>query len=155
MFTDEERREAARRLRKVVRDYGDCPAAVICDAIGIPGYGDYRDCYSGDEVLALADTIEGGADYRAGHYQGYLEGLQAAREEFDRDGGRVVPVAEVRVDGEHLEELVQEAVKKIGACDREALLVIADEMEKSVDRRKVRGYARRIREACGVKEVGK
>lgn len=36
-----------------------------------------------------------------------------------------------------------------GECDRDALLVIADEMEKSVDRRKVRGYARRIREACG------
>lgn len=37
------------------------------------------------------------------------------------------------------------------ACDRDALLALADEMEKSVDRRKVRGYARRIREACGIK----
>lgn len=71
-------------------------------------------------------------------------------------------VAEVKVDGERLEELVHDAAVELTGIDRDALLELADEMKEKVlvyDRlglrvstRDVMGYADRIREALGVSE---
>lgn len=63
--------------------------------------------------------------------------------------------AEVKVDGERLEELVHDAAVELTGIDRDALLALADEIEDNdvsycvstqyvLDR-----YADRIREACG------
>lgn len=69
--------------------------------------------------------------YSEGHDDGYRAGLQAAREKFDRDGGRVVPVAEVRIDDGRLEEIAHRAVRDSGLCDREGLLALADSLDEA------------------------
>ena len=73
---------------------------------------------------------------------------------------KVKCVAEVKVDGERLEQLVHDAAVELTGIDRDALLSLADEMDKwaltcdHYDRRvsplDVTRYARRIREALGV-----
>ena len=72
-------------------------------------------------------------------------------------------VAEVKVDGEQLEELAHDAAVELTGIDREALLKLADEIDRKSNDGTVNpdpmrplatsldlfGYARRIREACG------
>lgn len=64
-------------------------------------------------------------------------------------------VAEVKVDGERLEQLVHDAAVELTGIDREALMALADELEhEGLDGWasgpiNVGRYARRIREACG------
>ena len=75
---------------------------------------------------------------------------------------KVKCAAEVKVDGERLEQLVHDAAVELTGIDRDALLALADEMKEKVlvyDRlglrvptRDVMGYADRIREALGVSE---
>lgn len=72
---------------------------------------------------------------------------------------KVKCVAEVKVDGERLEQLVHDAAVELTGIDRDALLALADEMETdgtdcyTVSTQYVLDdYARRIREACGVSE---
>ena len=77
---------------------------------------------------------------------------------------KVKCVAEVKVDGERLEELVHDAAVELTGVDRDALLAMADEMDHPIRqavwnqtacmRREhvMAEYARRIREACGVSE---
>ena len=72
---------------------------------------------------------------------------------------RVKCVAEVKVDGEQLEELVHDAVVELTGIDRDALLALADEMETdgtdcyTVSTQYVLDdYAQRIREALGASE---
>ena len=75
---------------------------------------------------------------------------------------KVKCVAEVKIDGEQLEELVHDAAVELIGIDRDALLALADEMdnplrqavwnqEPGVRREHIMSnYARRIREALGV-----
>ena len=72
---------------------------------------------------------------------------------------KVKCVAEVKIDGEHLEKLVHEAAVELTGIDRDALLALADEMEidgaGSLDdddwcKPLLVEYAQRIREALGV-----
>ena len=81
---------------------------------------------------------------------------------------RVRCVAEVKVDGERLKQLVHDAAVELTGVDRDALLALADEMEESgrhygeqienavtsdiIDDApgEFRDYARRIRAALGV-----
>lgn len=151
MTTDSERREVARRLRgdpcdtlipyKTGIHFGmGCHEAAnrfwdMCERI--KSAGDYDIAYSTRSVLA--DLIEPGEP-------------------------KVKCVAEVKIDGERLEQLVHDAAVKLTGIDRDALLALADEMEggfllfgstKSARRvfdflsDKLGEYARRIREACG------
>lgn len=131
MATDNERREVARRLREM--DYADLQESLICaylDALGIEGYEDWVGI-----AHRLADLIEPGEP-------------------------KVKCVAEVKVDDERLEQLVHDAAVELTGIDREALLALADEMDMDagchayVDDYDVYGYARRIREACGVVDAG-
>ena len=135
MITDEERRAVARRLRGL--DYSDLQESLICaylDALGIEGYEDWVSI-----AHLLADLIEPGEP-------------------------KVKCVAEVKFDGERLEQLAYDAAVELTGIDRDALLALADEMEEfgslpvrhpgvrvlhDEDFSRELGYARRIREACG------
>ena len=137
MISDEERREVARRLRGQAKKLGPNMDAhefahYTADVI------DVNECMTWYEMeLRLADLIEPSET-------------------------KVKCVAEVKVDGEQLEKLVHEAVVEYAGVDRDALLALADEMDRRqhdvataatdgvVDAWCLREYARRIREALGV-----
>ena len=88
-----------------------------------------------------------------------------ARQELEKAKSKVHCVAEVKIDGERLEELVHDAAVELTGIDRDALLALAKEMEEfgnlpvkhpgvrvlhNDDFSRELGYARRIREALGV-----
>ena len=121
MLTDDERREVARRLREL--DYSDLQESLICaylDALGIEGYADWVGI-----AHRLADLI-------------------------DQGGLKTTCIAEVKIEGEKLDEVVNRAIAEYTGIDRDALLALADEMEgiyRAPDA--ARWYAKRIREYCG------
>ena len=147
MVTDDERRKVARRLRSFVTDasvYADVDACRILHSIGLYYKDIDRIYFSGFDVARLADLIEPSEP-------------------------KVKCVAEVKVDGELLENLVYDAAVELTGIDREALLEEVKELEKCAwyfgldfdadeplrDRLKEASEdfaecARRIREACGV-----
>ena len=105
MTTDSERREVARRLRGL--DYSDLQESLICaylDALGIKGYEDWIGI-----AHRLADLIEPSEP-------------------------KVKCVAEVKFDGERLEQLAYDAAVELTGIDRDALLALADEMNRSRSR---------------------
>ena len=141
VINDTERREVARRLREL--DYSDLQESLICaylDALGIKGYEDWVGI-----AHRLADLIEPSEP-------------------------KVKCVAEVKVDGERLEKLAHDAAVELTGIDRDALLALADDMDRVRGRCDFCGekddcdwaheamcledhieeYARRIREALGV-----
>ena len=138
-ISTEERREVARRLRGQANKLGPNMDAhefahYTADVI------DVDECMTWYEMeLRLADLIEPSEP-------------------------KVRCVAEVKIDGEQLEELVHDAAVELTGIDRDALLALADEMDRDgkiqrelqkagerwfVDGLDVREYARRIRAACG------
>ena len=90
------------------------------------------------------------------------DGWYAAADAADRLADLIEPgepkvecVAEVKVDGERLEELVHNVAVELTGIDRNALLELADEMETAAARYENRpayidDCAYRIREALGV-----
>ena len=127
MITDDERRDVARRLREL--GYSDLQESLICaylDALGIEGYTGWVGI-----AHRLADLIEPSEP-------------------------KAKCVAEVKVDGERLEQLVHDAAVELTGIDRDALLALADELEgEGLDGWAsgpihVGRYARRIRKALGV-----
>lgn len=101
MPTDDERREVARRLRGL--DYSDLQESLICaylDALGIKGYEDWIGI-----AHRLADLIEPSEP-------------------------KVKCVAEVKFDGERLEQLAYYAAVELTGIDRDALLALADELKE-------------------------
>ena len=152
MISDEERREVARKLREVnpyrnqsytIPYHRYIPAAeYLAELAGALGYSPKNDVSRLEFQHRLADLIEPGEP-------------------------KVKCVAEVKVDGEQLEELVHDATVELTGIDRDALLALADEMEEfgnlpvkhpgirvlhNDDFSRELGYARRIREALGVSE---
>ena len=134
MATDEERRKVAQKLRKYAL-WDEDGELVGCTEFGesvlnLLSCGDTeRECFN-----ALADLIEPSEP-------------------------KVKCVAEVKVDGEQLEQLVHDAAVELTGIDRDALLKLADEMEidgaGALDdgdwcKPLLIEYARRIREALGV-----
>ena len=142
MITDDERRDVAEILRKTrVERYNSILNGIhlgesvgVCAQIVSPHE---------DQVRAAADRL---ADL------------------IEPSEPKVRCVAEVKIDGEQLEELVHDAAVELTGIDRDALLALADEMDRDgkiqrelqkagerwfVDGLDVREYARRIRAACG------
>lgn len=129
----DERREVARRLREL--DYSDLRESLICaylDALGIEGYADWVGI-----AHRLADLVDPGEP-------------------------KVRCVAEVKVDGERLEQLAHDAAVELTGIDRDALLALADEIHGLVENQEIRFFhvvqvhestlstiERRIRKACG------
>ena len=134
MISDEERREVARRLRECRSGWssGECYYTII-------------------HALGLSDTSreDGGAALYA-HLADLIEPGEP----------KVKCVAEVKVDGEQLEQLVHDAAVELTGIDREALLALAEKLDGlglsgfssgwSSSAVNVGYFARRIREACGV-----
>lgn len=131
MITDEERREVAARMREL--DHSDLQESLICaylDALGIKGYEDWIGI-----AHRLADLIEPGEL-------------------------KTTCIAEVKIEGEKLDEAVNRAIAEYTGIDRDALLRLARYMDKDVaeteahfsnvvSTKSVSDYARCIREACG------
>lgn len=99
MLTDDERRVVARRLREVMENRDDGFIDVVESAV----FGD--DLYHSSEstLERLADLIEPSEP-------------------------KVKCVAEIKVDGERLEQLVHDAAVELTSIDRDALIELADEI---------------------------
>ena len=147
MISDNERREVARRLRGISRDVkfwgGVDPLHYVKKGV----FGDVDRHGPNETIDRLADLIEPGEP-------------------------KVKCVAEVKVDGEQLEQLVHDATVELTGIDREALLALADEMGRVSSRcdfciknsgcdwadeiicleSHIDDYAQRIREALGASE---
>lgn len=132
MVDDSERREVARRLREL--DYSDLQESLICaylDALGIKGYEDWISI-----AHRLADLIEPGEL-------------------------KTTCIAEVKIEGEKLDEVANRAIAEYTGIDRDALLRLVRYMDMDVaeteahfsnviSTESVSDYARRIRKALGV-----
>ena len=139
MVSDDERREVAERLREIELSKGGYVAwwkiAKALKLKQLDGWFGWEK-FDPDSAKRLADLIEPSEP-------------------------KVKCVAEVKVDGEQLEKLVHEAVVEYAGVDRDALMALADELEgEGLDGwasgpLDVGDYARRIREACGHRIVGK
>ena len=145
MTTDSERREVARRLREIrpcksghIEWWRTAQALGLKEPAGWFGWEKFEP----DSVNHLADLIEPSEP-------------------------KVKCVADVKVDGERLEELVHDAAVELTGIDRDALLALAEEMEGYADGAasgdgfpyvnagSLWSYADRIREACGVTDDGR
>ena len=135
MPTDDERRRVAERMRASAGKYDFCASNIALD-MGIVG-SDYSEGYNARHRLAwlrLADLIEPGEP-------------------------KVKCVAEVKIEGDKLDEAVHRAMAEYAGVDRDELLALADVMDGHADEMHdgcnfassgdMREYARRIREACG------
>ena len=125
MVTNDERREVARKLRELE----------IC----LFDDGEYIDCGEVEEALGLVN--DDGAWYRA-------DGVMRLADLIEPSESKVKCIAEVKIDGEKLEELVHNAVVELTGIDRDALLALADEM--TVEKGDIWGWSSRIRKALGV-----
>lgn len=129
MATDDERREVARRLRGL--DYSDLQESLICAYLDALGIEGYEDWVS--IAHRLADLIEPPENAKC--------------------------VAEIKIEGEQLEEIVREAAAEYAGIDRERLLAIAAVMAADSVRSSKSDHAispvyalkaaRDIAEACG------
>lgn len=142
MPTDTERREVARRLRHAWVNVPDTNRVrhhlrVLYEVYEAVGISDDDDADAIDLFDRLADLIEPSEP-------------------------KVERVVEVKIDGERLERLAYDEAVELTGVDRDALLELADEMERSANEtmayfanfnnRDVIEYARRIRKACGADE---
>ena len=82
-----------------------------------------------------------------------------ARQELEKAKSKVHCVAEVKIGGEQLEKLVHDAAVELTGIDRDALLELADDLDRMGDGSMYDpcisdeyGIARRIREALGVEQ---
>lgn len=134
MATDDERREAARRLRTVAKKLG-------------PNMDAHEFAHYTADVLDVDDSMT------------WCEMELRLADLIEPSEPKVKCVAEVKVDGERLEELVHDAVAELTGIDRDALLALAEEMEfdgaGALDdedwcKPLLVEYAHRIREALGV-----
>ena len=142
MVSDDERREVAERLRRAWANVPDKNSVrhhmrVLYEIYAAVGLND-----DGVDAIDLFDRL---ADL------------------IEPDEPKVKCVAEVKVDGEQLEKLVHDVAVEYAGVDREALLALADEIDRKSNDGTVNpdpmrplatsldlfGYARRIREACG------
>ena len=168
MPTDTERREVARRLRELddseLQVY-DMTYFAIQRAVG----GDGDRIPDGRELAdRLADLIEppypdATASYRGWRAEVYdpdgvlvspssvaADLVRAHADGKERDEPKVRCIAEIKIGGEKLDQLVNDAAVELTGIDRDALLALADELDAEKNFVLVGGYARRIRKALGV-----
>lgn len=150
MVTDDERREVARRLR---------------GRQGIVGQDeDRRELTKWDDLAAIVLPPE---QFRACmRFKNRENRVQAIRSVIaGRLADLIEPtdtarcIAEVKIDGEELHGYVMQAAKEVSGIDRDALLELANDMDFRArvapypsEGKRIAGYARRIREACGVSD---
>lgn len=166
MTTDEERREVARRLRENAEAHPDMSLilnlAFADDSLKPDGAMEWK-VTPHDAAMRLADLIEPtcdpterGIDSVYDWCRGRLEGADGAEDELYCSIMRAIE--DYRHPG-------RASAHTVRAVDRDALLALADEMDRDgkiqrgrqkagerwfIDGLDVREYARRIREALGV-----
>ena len=137
MPTDDERREVARRLREIrLCKSGHIEWWRIAQALGLKeptGWFGWEK-FEPESVQRLADFIDPGEL-------------------------KTTCISEVKIEGEKLDEVVNRAIAEYTGIDRDALLALADEMDRSAHESEayfagvypvdILEYAHRIREACG------
>ena len=134
MATDEERRRVARKLREYASWDGEEDCFVDC--------ADW-----GERVLNL--LYRDGEDRTEGEYYALLADL------IEPGEPKIKCVAEVKIEGDKLDEAVHRAMAEYTGVDRGELLALADKLEHeglagwASGPVNVGEYARRIREACG------
>ena len=152
MPTDDERREVARRLREYASDYGSGGVRAMdgdeafdrfFEAVGFDHHDRANWVYFGDGSPDLTPA-----------YARHLADL------IEPGEPKVKCVAEVKVDGEQLENLVHDAAVELTGIDRDALLALAKVLGGMGDRYNeheryelgttFKAIADRIREALGV-----
>ena len=135
--TDDERRRVAERLRM----------------------SDERDA-AGFDCL-LAEVVRGREFCETPCEHCHARLLNELADLIEPSEPKVECVAEVKVDGEQLEQLAHDAAVELTGIDRDALLALADEIERdgagALDdddwcKPLLVEYARRIREALGVED---
>lgn len=134
MTTDDERREVARRLREAASYYEsmerDVDSYPVESALGLKPAGETA--YTPESVRSVADLIDPGEL-------------------------KTTCIAEVKIEGEKLDEAMNRAIAEYTGVDRDALLALAVEMARLamsaghpyVSKSYLTRYASRIREACG------
>lgn len=139
MTTDEERREVARRLRRAWANVPDKN----------PVRHHMRVLY---EIYAAVGLNDDGVDA--------IDLFDLLADLIDPGEPKTTCIAEVKIEGEKLDEVVNRAIAEYTGIDRDALLRLARYMDKDVaeteahfsnviSTKSVSDYARRIREACG------
>ena len=107
MVDDSERREVARRLREAASYYESMERDVdfypVESALGLKPAGETA--YTLESVRSLADLI-------------------------DPDEMKTTCIAEVKIEGEKLDEVVNRAIAEYTGIDRDALLALAEEAKK-------------------------
>lgn len=109
MATDDERREIARRLR---------------DRLKTDGIGGFT---SGEFGNAVYFSV------MHGHRGGYGEAGSFLADLIEPSEPKFMCVTEVKIDGERLEKLVHDAAVELTGIDCDALLALADELDKDAD----------------------
>lgn len=129
MTSDDERREVARMLRAVAKKLG-------------PNLDAHEFAHYTADVLDVDESMT------------WYEMELRLADLIEPSEPKVRCVAEVKVDGEQLEQLANDAAVELTGIDRDALLELADDVDADADNGMggtfLRYYARRIREALGV-----
>lgn len=130
--TDDERRRVAAALREYRKETTNRGFASLFDILDACGLTYYDGVVLYDRLADLIDPSE----------------------------PKVKCVAEVKIDGERLEQLVHDAAVELAGIDRDALLALAEEMirhttvcreySRDVEAMLIDAWVSRIREACGV-----
>ena len=137
MATDDERREVARRLREIADRHDGVAATIVERRLGLESDERFLagSVFTSKSVGRLADLIEPSEP-------------------------KVRCVAEVKFDGERLEQLAYDAAVELTGIDRDALLALADELDRvgyndwlHSGEWKPEEIARRIREAVDACEA--
>lgn len=147
MVTDTERREVAQRMRETAEGKFDFCAHNIALEIGMDDPSDFDECFDGEHLEAwgrLADLIEpgepNGHECVPGECLLNVREMQHSTEEEQNEYGAMLEKISV----------------ELHPVDRDALLVLADEMDERSrwvcvgDAIHAKACARRIREALGV-----
>ena len=186
MVSDDERREVVRKLRSFVTDdsvYADVDACRVLHSIGLYYKDIDRIYFSGFDVARLADLIEPSykpdAKYESwynslSHFGDKRGGPSTIRELIEEivwaaltvdlgPNGNTDPSTGIDegdvYTNKQFTEWEREALRLSGGCDRDALLALADEMDRVADENRLTGmmsigraraWAGRIREALGV-----
>ena len=144
MISDDERREVAKRLRELPTDMYEVEE--LWEMKGLDTC-----CKDQTDYYLIHFALFGCFPADHMHPCDYEELHMRLADLIEPDEPRVKCVAEVKVDGERLEQLVHDAAVELTGIDRDALLALADEMESLCGPWSDCGknYAPLIREACG------
>lgn len=147
MISDNERREVAERLRGLNGNVSHVRRVYEAEGLSIF-------CEDQADYYQICDAVTGYLPAEHMHPCDYDELHARLADLIDPSEPKVKCVAEVKVDGERLEQLVHDAAVELTGIDRDALLALADEMESGPSGYTSRLWfiraASRIREALGV-----